>query len=103
MTGDSRGAVLADHFTRGNADEVKLFGGELESLGVKTRTRAITGGEGGPPFLDGEGVMYVLRCKVLDDEPLVGLVRVRDHVIVIGEVVEVVDSEGHGEEAFGLV
>jgi flavin reductase (DIM6/NTAB) family NADH-FMN oxidoreductase RutF len=45
--------------------------------------------------------MFALRCRVLRDAPESGLMRVRDHVIVVGEVVEMVRVEG--EEEFGLV
>ncbi|KAL2256625.1 hypothetical protein VTK26DRAFT_1386 [Humicola hyalothermophila] len=66
------------------------------------------GEEGGvvePPVLKGDGVLYVLKCRLLD-QPMGGLVRVRDHVIVLGEVIELV--EGYGamrktEERFGLL
>ncbi|KAF3345109.1 hypothetical protein VdG2_06722 [Verticillium dahliae VDG2] len=58
---------------------------------------------GEAPVLRGEGVLYVLRCRVLDDAPAQGLVRVRDHVIVVGEVVEIVKGEEDGEDEFGLV
>jgi hypothetical protein len=47
-----------------------------------------------------------LRCKLLDDEPARGLVRVRDHVIVLGEVLEIVEGAGARraeEERFGLL
>jgi hypothetical protein len=56
--------------------------------------------------LEGEGVLYVLRCGLLDDEPTKGLVRVRDHVIVLGEVLEIVEGAGaqrEREERFGLL
>jgi flavin reductase (DIM6/NTAB) family NADH-FMN oxidoreductase RutF len=102
MAGDANGAALADHFTRGNADEGELFAvAELEKLGATTS--GLTG-QKGPPLLDGEAVLYVLRCRVLDDEPSIGLVRVRDHVIVIGEVVEIVGTRGQegGELGLGL-
>lgn len=59
-----------------------------------------------PPLLRGRGVLYALRCKVLDDDgPTGGLVRVRDHVVVLAEVVEIVEgleSAAAGEETFGL-
>jgi hypothetical protein len=51
-------------------------------------------------------VLYVLRCRLLEDEPSRGLVRVRDHVIVLGEVLEIVEGSGarrETEERFGLL
>ena len=51
--------------------------------------------------LRGEGVLLALRCQVLADAPEGGLVRVRDHVIVVGEVVEMVPVTK--AEEFGLV
>ncbi|KAK3897226.1 hypothetical protein C8A05DRAFT_19968, partial [Staphylotrichum tortipilum] len=50
--------------------------------------------------------LYVLRCRLLEDGPGKGLVRVRDHVIVLGEVVEILEGEGaraEGVESFGLL
>ena len=49
------------------------------------------------PTLVGPGVMYVLKCRVLE-EPHGGLVRVQDHVIVLGEVLEILEGRGVGEE-----
>ncbi|KAM5356505.1 hypothetical protein ACJ41O_003151 [Fusarium nematophilum] len=93
LSGDERGARVADHFTRGNVGGHALEG--LEGLGH-------SGGEEEAPVLRGEGVMFALRCRVLGDAAEGGLVRVRDHVIVVGEVVEMVRVED-GEEEFGLV
>lgn len=64
------------------------------------------GGNKEAPVLEGEGVLYVLRCKLLDDDPTWGIVRVRDHVIVLGEVLEIVEGTGaqrEKEERFGLL
>lgn len=90
LAGDARGAAVASHFTRGN-----LGGNVLEGF---------EGGcdeEGGSPVLTSEGVMFALRCKVLKDAAEGGLIRVRDHVIVVGEVMEMVPVAG--EMGFGLV
>ncbi|KAH7309589.1 flavin reductase like domain-containing protein [Stachybotrys elegans] len=89
MGGDTAGAQLAERFTRGNAGSV-FEGVEWEGES-----------EGAAPVLRGEGVLYVLRCRVLGDAPSGGLVRVRDHTIVVGEVVEVVAGR-EGDDAFGL-
>ncbi|KOS17345.1 Uncharacterized protein ESCO_006427 [Escovopsis weberi] len=85
MAGDARGAAMADRFTRGNLEDV--FGG------MQYTTPEI-------PLLRGDGVLYALRCRLLPDEPTGGLVRVRDHVIVVGEVLGVM--AGAGTEEFGL-
>ena len=96
MAGDAKGAALADRFTRGNLDD-GLFDGVEGAEGVSGAPGA---GAGEAPVLDGEGVLYVLRCRLLDDEPMRGRMRVRDHVIVVGEVVEVIPRQGAKE--FGL-
>ncbi|KFA76669.1 hypothetical protein S40288_04410 [Stachybotrys chartarum IBT 40288] len=93
MAGDARGARLADRFTKGNAGAALFDGLEW----VMTTCE----GEGGAPVLREEGVLRVLRCKVLDEADGSGLVRVRDHVIVVGEVVEVLDGRDEGG-GFGL-
>ncbi|PNY23373.1 Flavin reductase-like, FMN-binding protein, partial [Tolypocladium capitatum] len=89
LAGDAAGAAVADHFTRGNVD------GVFEGLATLNEEG------GGAPVLGGEGVLRVLRCRVLlEDGPEGGLVRVRDHVIVVGEVVEMIP--GRKTEEFGL-
>ena len=95
MAGDAKGAALADRFTRGNLDD-GLFDGVEGAGGVEEAT----GAEAEAPVLDGEGVLFVLRCKLLDDEPMRGRISVRDHVIVVGEVVQVIP--GQGAKEFGL-
>ncbi|KAF4983439.1 hypothetical protein FZEAL_1168 [Fusarium zealandicum] len=94
LSGDERGAAVASHFTRGN-----VGGNVLE--GLKGVGYSYPEGEGEAPVLSGEGVMFALRCRVLRDAPEEGLVRVRDHVIVVGEVVEMVRADE--DEEFGLV
>ncbi|KAH8120951.1 hypothetical protein ACSS6W_009706 [Trichoderma asperelloides] len=88
MSGDELGVEVADRFTKGNTDDV--FKG-IEYDTDKTD---------GAPLLKEEGVMYALRCRLLPDEPTRGLMRVRDHVIVVGEVVELI-SGSHANK-FGL-
>lgn len=88
LAGDPGGVAVASHFTKGNIDS-NLFGDlngvvDCDSDGV----------------LRGEGVLFALRCRVLNDAPEGGLVRVRDHVIVIGEVLEMVPVSE--KEEFGL-
>lgn len=119
LRGDAEGTRVAEWFRRGNAAGLGVFdparmreGCGCEVVGAEEGEEAnIRQGEGGnggplPPLLRGRGVLYALRCKVLDDDgPTGGLVRVRDHVVVLAEVVEIV--EGHesaaaGEETFGL-
>ncbi|KND91954.1 Uncharacterized protein TOPH_03472 [Tolypocladium ophioglossoides CBS 100239] len=88
LAGDAAGAAVADHFTRGNLD------------GVFKGLVTLNEGVDRAPVLGGEGVLRVLRCKVLEDGPAGGLVRVRDHVIVVGEVIEMMP--GKKAEEFGL-
>lgn len=89
LAGDASGARVAENFTRGNAE------GLFERLeGAKCLMD-----DGGAPRLDGAGVLCVLRCVVAGDEaPGGGIVQVRDHVIVVGEVVDVVMGQG-GKQA----
>jgi hypothetical protein len=73
-------------------------------LGPAEEGREKLGSE--PPVLEGDGVLYVLRCRLLEDEPSRGLVKVRDHFIVLGEVMEIVEGSGaqrETEERFGLL
>ncbi|RNJ56732.1 heat shock protein 90 [Verticillium nonalfalfae] len=98
LRGGTDGAAVADWFTRGNAEGQHVFSGlGREGPPVTADMR------GEAPVLRGEGVLYILRCRVLDDAPAQGLVRVRDHVIVVGEVVEIIKGEEDGEDEFGLV
>jgi flavin reductase (DIM6/NTAB) family NADH-FMN oxidoreductase RutF len=106
LAGDPSGAALADRFTRGNEasraalERLALEAGELSSPSPED------GANESPPMLVGEGVLYVLRCQLLD-HPSGGLVPVRDHVIVLGQVLDIAEgrgaSKGHGEDPFGLI
>ncbi|KAG6039547.1 hypothetical protein E4U41_002439 [Claviceps citrina] len=84
LAGDASGAAVADRFTRGNADGGGVFdameGATVDSVGGPTCA----------PLIRGRGILRVLRCRLLRDARGTsdGLVRVRDHVIVVGEVVE---------------
>lgn len=91
MSGDELGVEVADRFTKGNTDDV--FDG-IEYEVNKT--------DGEAPLLKEEGVMYALRCRLLPDEPTKGLMRVRDHVIVVGEVVELISGSHANKHKFGL-
>ncbi|KID88282.1 Flavin reductase-like, FMN-binding protein [Metarhizium guizhouense ARSEF 977] len=95
LAGDESGAAVADHFTRGNMD------GVFDTIEGATYTvdKSQHGGSSAP-LLKGEGVLRVLRCKLLPDGATGGLVRVRDHVIVLGEVVEMIP--GNKTKEFGL-
>ncbi|WYZ46553.1 hypothetical protein EsH8_IX_000778 [Colletotrichum jinshuiense] len=83
------GARVAEWFTRGNTAGEGLFKGLPKGVGVVEE-------DGEAPVLEGKGVLFVLQCQVLGE----GLVRVRDHVVVVGEVKGVLRGEGEG---FGLV
>ncbi|TDZ31852.1 Uncharacterized protein C8035_v001328 [Colletotrichum spinosum] len=83
-----QGARVAEWFTRGN------LGGEV-FRGLPEGIEAVEE-DGEAPVLEGRGVLFVLKCRVLGE----GVVRVRDHVVVVGEVRGVVKGEGEG---FGLV
>ncbi|RCI13169.1 hypothetical protein L249_1159 [Ophiocordyceps polyrhachis-furcata BCC 54312] len=89
LTGDAAGATVAKHFTRGNRED---GGGVFEGLvGLNVE------GEGAP-LLCGRGVLRVLKCRVLKEGVAHGLVKVRDHVIVIGEVLETVVGKDEEDE-----
>lgn len=92
LAGDSSGAAVADHFTRGNVSDV--FAG-LEDVVLEQSDDGRT-----PPLLRGKGVVHVLRCRLLDDEPSRGFMKVRDHMIVAAEVVEMIP--GVESKEFGL-
>ncbi|CVK97037.1 uncharacterized protein FMAN_11280 [Fusarium mangiferae] len=91
LSGDERGANVASHFTKGN------FGGNA------FKGLEYTQKDDEAPIIREDGVMFALRCRVLQDAPEGGLLRVRDHVIVVGEVVEMVRVGEEEDEDFGLV
>ncbi|EGX89586.1 oxidoreductase, putative [Cordyceps militaris CM01] len=93
LSGDSSGAAVADHFTRGNVGG-DVFAG-LEHVVLEQDADGAA-----PPLLRGKGVVHVLRCKLLGDEPSRGLIKVRDHMIVVAEVVEMIPGVESNE--FGL-
>lgn len=125
LRGGVAGAQVADWFSRGNAQGHAVFDGVPDSdasgavpaAGGPGCTADLTADE--PPLLRGEGVLYAMRCRLLDDAPLGGLVQVRDHVIVVGEVEEIIEGQGsreagaageeaenagrQGDDEFGLV
>lgn len=87
LTGDEHGANVAAKFARGNADG--LFDGVHHEQA-----------EDAPPVLLGRGVLHVLKCRLAKSEaPEDGMLRVRDHVIVVAEVVDMMPGQG---ENFGL-
>lgn len=92
LSGDSDGAAVADHFTRGNVGG-DVFAG-LENVVLQENTATT------PPLLRGKGVVHVLQCRLLDDEPARGFMRVRDHMIVVAEVVDMIP--GVESKEFGL-
>ncbi|RKK55285.1 Heat shock protein 90 [Fusarium oxysporum f. sp. cepae] len=91
LSGDERGANVASHFTKGN-----VGGNAFKGLAYSQE-------DDEAPVLREDGVMFALRCRVLKDAPEGGLLRVRDHVIVVGEVVEMVRVGEEEDEDFGLV
>ncbi|KAL2118122.1 hypothetical protein VTJ04DRAFT_7782 [Mycothermus thermophilus] len=122
LADDADGARLADWFAGGNAapdpdvadSDAALVGSPAAAGGrggdvferlVREGGVQVSSSEGAP-LLEGDGVLYVLRCRLLEDGPGGGLVRVRDHVIVVGEVVDIVEGVGaqrETEEQFGLL
>jgi flavin reductase (DIM6/NTAB) family NADH-FMN oxidoreductase RutF len=95
LADDASGAKVADRLTKGNAGGAKVF----EGLADECQCEVVHGQDGEPPVLRGPGVLYIMRCKLLD-EPSQGLIKVRDHFIVLGEVIEILDGrpEALGEK-----
>lgn len=91
LNGDEQGANVASHFTKGNVGDSIFKGLDYSQDGDEA------------PLLREDGVMFALRCRVLRDAPEEGLMRVRDHVIVVGEVMEMVRVGEEEDEEFGLV
>lgn len=106
VAGNAAGARLADWFTRGNAQGAAAFDGLPSGCECTVRASDDVAHGADPPLLVGRGVLHVLRCRLLD-EPSQGLVKVRDHVMVLGEVVHLVQgyeaSDQGQEELFGLI
>ncbi|KAK3988338.1 flavin reductase like domain-containing protein [Cladorrhinum sp. PSN332] len=103
LSDDAHGARVADWLARGNAKgEGEVFERLKEESGCEV-SKAQARNKEESPVLRGDGVLYVLKCKVLD-EPVRGLVKIRDHVIVLGEVMEILRGDGGGKETnFGLI
>lgn len=120
LRGDAEGARVADWFRRGNADGLGVFdpGRMWAGCGCRSSSRTTssvddehrhqeeegegTAAEAEAPLLRGKGVLYAMKCRVLDDAPAGGLVPVRDHVVVLAEVAEIVEGAGGPAEVFGL-
>ncbi|KAG8158772.1 hypothetical protein KVR01_011215 [Diaporthe batatas] len=111
LSGDVAGARVAEWFRKGNADGLGVFeAGRLrdecgcEVVAAEAGADASGKAAAAPPLLKGPGVLFALRCSLMGDEPARGLVRVRDHVIVLAEVVDIIEGQGGktGPAAFGL-
>lgn len=104
LAGDIGGAKVADWFTRGNLKEGLWETEGLESVGLRMELGTESKKIPGPPILHGKGVLYVLKCRLLAEEHG-GVVMVRDHAIVLGEVEDILEGSArtHAEERFGLV
>ena len=114
LAGDGRGARAAHHFTGGNvggdvwsAEGLAVAGLRVAGVEGRGEGEEVVVSPGEPPVLMGDGVMYVLKCRLFDEEPATtgGVVMVRDHAIVVAEVVEIVETseKTDGHEQFGLV
>lgn len=94
LSSDQHGVDIANHFTKGSGDGV--------FDGISYETDALSGS----PVIMGEGVLHVLRCRLaIDDTTGSGMLRVRDHVIVIAEVLDMVPRTATArkeEGGFGL-
>ena len=109
LSGDAKGARVADVFRAGNAHPSstlhELQQSECDIVWPSSTPDAHKHSD--QPFLQGPGVLYVLRCRLLD-EPLTGLVPVRDHIVVLGEVLEIIagaaeTTDSAGSPRFGLL
>ncbi|CAH0044446.1 unnamed protein product, partial [Clonostachys solani] len=96
LAGDRNGAAVAENFTRGNTDP-SVF----QSLQSAASKQGQGAGSSSAPVLVGDGILYVLRCRLAGDAaPNGGLIRVRDHIVVVAEVVGTVP--GIEDKEFGL-
>lgn len=109
LAGDVRGARVAHHFTGGNTrhtwsrNALRAAGLGVQGWDVGAGEElVVTGTE--PPVLAGPGVMYVLRCNLFE-EAGGGIILVRDHAVVVAEVVDIIETseKTDGHEQFGLV
>lgn len=117
LSGDAEGARVAEWFRRGNAKDLGIFdeknlregcGCKLASIADvplirKKRRKSQTQA----PVLMGKGVLYVLRCSLLRDDEgnkHETIFKVRDHVIVLAELSDVVaiGEDGAEDDRFGL-
>ncbi len=110
LAADAAGAQVADWFSRGGVNTDGRGAFETLELAEGSGVDYVHfGTEKMAPILEGKGVLYVLRCRILTNGLLKsrrGLVRVKDHVVVFGEVAEIVEwrgAERGTEETFGLV
>ena len=57
-----------------------------------------------PPILGGPPILFAFVCRLPADVPGQGIIMVRDHAIVVGEVEEVVPGDAqHDPRTFGMV
>lgn len=52
-----------------------------------------------PPLLDGDGIVKVLRCELLEEK---GLIEVGDHVLILGKVVGIIEPSVERRYRTGL-
>lgn len=106
LSGDASGARVADVFRSGNAHP-ESTSRALQSSQCHLVWPQTSPGRPAPraadhqPFLCGSGVLFVLRCRLLE-EPLRGLVPVRDHVIVLGEVLDIIRGDAEHIDGSGM-
>lgn len=87
LLGDANGAEVVKSFTR--PDTAKRMFERLIKEDRKLRL------DGSAPLLGIEELMYCLQCRLaVDEAPQGGIIQVRDHAIVIGEVVGVTIGDG---------
>ncbi|KAK3325352.1 flavin reductase like domain-containing protein [Apodospora peruviana] len=91
LVADASGAKVANWCRQGNAGTLQLFARLRDECQCEV---TVGNDDAHPALLQGPGVLHVLKCRLLD-EPSGGLVKVRNHVIVLGEVLEILDG-GHG-------
>ncbi|EGS17502.1 uncharacterized protein CTHT_0068310 [Thermochaetoides thermophila DSM 1495] len=103
LADDADGARIADWLAGGNFNrgEKEVWEGLMKDGSCEVEFQ-----DDQPPILRANGVLYVLRCRLLDDAPANGLVKVRDHVIVLGKVEEIVKGigaeRGQGERLYSI-
>ena len=102
LASSGAGARIADAFARGGNRDGEVFRDLATGAAAKSdRLRIFTGkGTQDAPLLAGNGVMQVLRCRLLEGKE----VEVEDHKVVVAEVLGILAQPGRrkNDDEMGL-